>query len=111
MCSSDLVRPHLERMRDVGLLEVDAGSRGTVGRPQHRYSLAGEAPSLGLEPSSFRMLAGLLAAAASSREWSTGSATLEPVSRGSAPWSTATRAVLIWPSGSIFEQVVPLQEA
>jgi predicted ArsR family transcriptional regulator len=60
------VRPHLERMRDVGLLEVDAGSRGTVGRPQHRYSLAGEAPSLGLEPSSFRMLAGLLAAAASS---------------------------------------------
>ena len=30
------VRPHLERMRDVGLLEVDADSRGTVGRPQHR---------------------------------------------------------------------------
>jgi predicted ArsR family transcriptional regulator len=57
------VRPHLERMRDVGLLEVDAGSRGTVGRPQHRYSLAGEAPSLGLEPSSFRLLAGLLASA------------------------------------------------
>jgi response regulator of citrate/malate metabolism len=33
------VRPHLERMRDVGLLEVDAETRGTVGRPQHRYSL------------------------------------------------------------------------
>src|SRR4051794_21121464 len=55
------VRPHLDRMREVGLLEVDVDSRGTVGRPQHRYSLSGEAPSLGLEPSSLRMLAGLLA--------------------------------------------------
>ncbi|MDQ1397048.1 MAG: hypothetical protein QOG64_2307 [Acidimicrobiaceae bacterium] len=55
------VRPHLERMRDVGLLEVDADSRGTVGRPQHRYTLAADAPSLGLEPSRFRMLARLLA--------------------------------------------------
>ena len=58
------VRPHLERMRDIGLLEVDADSRGTVGRPQHRYSLAADAPSLGLEPSGFRLLAGLLAGAA-----------------------------------------------
>jgi predicted ArsR family transcriptional regulator len=58
------VRPHLERMREVGLLEVDADSRGTVGRPQHRWSLAPEAPSLGLEPSSFRLLAGLLASVA-----------------------------------------------
>jgi predicted ArsR family transcriptional regulator len=58
------VRPHLERMRDVGLLEVDADSRGTVGRPQHRWSLAPEAPSLGLEPSAFRLLAGLLASVA-----------------------------------------------
>ncbi len=30
------VRPHLERMRDVGLLQVDTEARGTVGRPQHR---------------------------------------------------------------------------
>jgi predicted ArsR family transcriptional regulator len=58
------VRPHLERMREIGLLEVDADSRGTVGRPQHRYSLAADAPSLGLEPSTFRLLAGLLAGAA-----------------------------------------------
>jgi predicted ArsR family transcriptional regulator len=55
------VRPHLDRMRDVGLLEVDADSRGTVGRPQHRYRLAGDAPSLGLEPSAFRLVAKLLA--------------------------------------------------
>jgi predicted ArsR family transcriptional regulator len=58
------VRPHLERMREVGLLEVDADSRGTVGRPQHRWSLAPDAPSLGLEPSAFRLLAGLLASVA-----------------------------------------------
>src|SRR4051794_15522340 len=60
------VRPHLDRMRDVGLLEVDADSRGTVGRPQHRYRLAGDAPSLGLEPSAFRLLAQLLAGVAAS---------------------------------------------
>jgi predicted ArsR family transcriptional regulator len=58
------VRPHLERMREVGLLVVDADSRGTVGRPQHRWNLAPEAPSLGLEPSAIRGLAGLLAAVA-----------------------------------------------
>ena len=58
------VRPHLERMRDVGLLDVESDSRGAVGRPQHRYSLAAEAPSLGLEPSAFRLLAALIADAA-----------------------------------------------
>ena len=58
------VRPHLERMRDIGLLEVDAGSRGAVGRPQHRYALSSEAPSLGLEPSAFRLLARLVAGVA-----------------------------------------------
>src|SRR5690349_11673102 len=34
------VRPHLERMREVGLLQVHTEGRGSVGRPQHRYSLA-----------------------------------------------------------------------
>jgi len=58
------VRPHLERMRDVGLLEVETDTRGQVGRPQHRYSLAADAPSLGLEPSAFRMLARMLAGVA-----------------------------------------------
>ena len=42
--------PHLERMREVGLLEVVTDPRGAVGRPQHRYSLAADAPSLGFEP-------------------------------------------------------------
>ena len=55
------VRPHLERMRDVGLLEVAVDGRGSVGRPQHLYSLAPDAPSLGLEPPAFPLMAGLLA--------------------------------------------------
>src|SRR5690606_15357756 len=62
------VRPHLERMRDVGLLEVITDATGSVGRPQHRYSLAASAPSLGFEPPAFpalaRMLLNLASAAA-----------------------------------------------
>jgi predicted ArsR family transcriptional regulator len=54
------VRPHLERMRDVGLLAVETDARGTVGRPQHRYSVAADAPSLGLEPATFPVLARML---------------------------------------------------
>lgn len=60
------VRPHLDRMRDVGLLEVTIDGRGNVGRPQHRYSLAADAPSLGLEPPAFRMLATMLTEVAAS---------------------------------------------
>jgi predicted ArsR family transcriptional regulator len=60
------VRPHLERMREVGLLDVVVDGRGSVGRPQHRYSLAGDAPSLGLEPAAFPLLARLLAGVAAS---------------------------------------------
>jgi predicted ArsR family transcriptional regulator len=66
------VRPHLERMRDVGLLDVETESKGEVGRPQHRYSLAADAPSLGLEPPAMplmsRMLLGVAAASGASRE-------------------------------------------
>lgn len=47
---ANTVRPHLERMREVGLLDVQVGGRGDVGRPQHRYAIATDAPSLGLEP-------------------------------------------------------------
>jgi predicted ArsR family transcriptional regulator len=54
------VRPHLERMRDVGLLTIETEARGTVGRPQHRYALAPNAPSLGLEPATFPVLARML---------------------------------------------------
>lgn len=58
------VRPHLERMRDVGLLSIEAEVNGGVGRPQHLYSLAADAPSLGLEPPSFPMMARMLLALA-----------------------------------------------
>jgi predicted ArsR family transcriptional regulator len=58
------VRPHLERMREVGLLDVQSDNRGAVGRPQHRYSPASGAPSLGLEPPTFPVLARMLLRAA-----------------------------------------------
>ena len=54
------VRPHLERMREVGLLEQRVGATGGVGRPQHLYALAADSPSLGLEPSPFPRLARML---------------------------------------------------
>ncbi|MGI9079956.1 MAG: helix-turn-helix transcriptional regulator [Acidimicrobiales bacterium] len=54
------VRPHLEQMRAVGLLAVEADARGSVGRPLHRYALAPDAPSLGLEPPAFPLLASML---------------------------------------------------
>jgi predicted ArsR family transcriptional regulator len=57
---ANTVRPHLERMREVGLLEVSSDARGGVGRPQHLYSLAADAPSLGLEPPAFPLLARML---------------------------------------------------
>jgi predicted ArsR family transcriptional regulator len=54
------VRPHLERMREVGLLDQRLETRGGVGRPQHLYSLAPDAPSLGLEPPVFPRLARMM---------------------------------------------------
>ena len=54
------VRPHLERMREVGLLDVRTEVRSAVGRPQNLYALASTAPSLGLEPPTFPLLARML---------------------------------------------------
>jgi predicted ArsR family transcriptional regulator len=54
------VRPHLDRMRDVGLVVVGVETRGEIGRPQHRYSPAPGAPSLGLEPPTMPLLARLV---------------------------------------------------
>jgi predicted ArsR family transcriptional regulator len=59
------VRPHLERMRDVGLLVAHPDTSGAVGRPQKLYSTAPEAPSLGLEPPVYPMLARMLLGLAS----------------------------------------------
>ena len=60
------VRLQLERLRDAGLVEVEALHRGNVGRPQHRYSIAPGAPGLGFDPPAHGLLAGLLAALAES---------------------------------------------
>jgi predicted ArsR family transcriptional regulator len=55
------VRPHLDRLREVGLIDVATEPRaGGVGRPQHRFSLRADAPSLGLEPPAMPTLAALL---------------------------------------------------
>lgn len=61
---ANTVRLHLERLRDVGLVESEAVHRGTVGRPQHLYFLAPGAPGLGFDPPAHALLAGLLAAMA-----------------------------------------------
>ncbi len=92
------VRPHLERMREVGLLDVATFPRGEVGRPQHRYSLAADAPSLGLEPSPLPTLARALLAAAHAagldprragrRRARAGSGAGRPVARGTPSPST-----------------------
>ena len=60
------VRPHLERMRDVGLLEVGTHVPTGVGRPHHVYWLAADAPALGLEPPTFPLMARMLARLAES---------------------------------------------
>ena len=57
---ANTVRLHLERLREAGLVDVEAVHRGTVGRPQHVYSLAPGAPGLGFDPPSYTLLAGLL---------------------------------------------------
>ncbi|CAB5069263.1 unannotated protein [freshwater metagenome] len=57
---TNTVRPHLERMRDVGLVESHPDSTGSVGRPQKLYQVAPNSPSLGLEPPVYPMLARML---------------------------------------------------
>src|SRR6476659_8358659 len=61
---ANTVRMHLERMHEAGLVEVEPVHRGTVGRPQHVYTLAGGAPGLDFDPPAHAVLAGLLAAMA-----------------------------------------------
>src|SRR6185295_5860239 len=58
---ANTVRLHLERLREAGLVDVEAVHRGTVGRPQHLYFLSAGAPGLGFDPPAHALLAGLLA--------------------------------------------------
>ena len=61
---ANTVRLHLERLREVGLVDAEAVHRGTVGRPQHLYFLADGAPGLGFDPPAHALRAGLLGALA-----------------------------------------------
>lgn len=54
------VRPHLERMLEVGLLDSSLVASGTVGRPQKKYAIRSDAPSLGLEPPAYPRLTRML---------------------------------------------------
>ena len=91
------IRLHLEKMREAGLLVMSTDRHGAVGRPQHRWALGPQAPSLGLEPAGFRLLAHLLAEV--SAEAGPGSGTAAGVGRrrgqerfrGHAPWGTEPR--------------------
>src|ERR1044072_998860 len=56
------VRPHLDRMREAGLVRGEAIHRGAGARPQLRSSVAPGAPGRGCAPPAHTLLAGLLAA-------------------------------------------------
>jgi predicted ArsR family transcriptional regulator len=98
------VRPHLERMRDVGLLRVDTEARGGVGRPQHRYSLAADSPSLGLEPSPFPTLARMLLQAAAD-------AGLERGDVIDAGRDQGRSAAAQWPDGAVALEALIVEQA
>ncbi|MGH9076328.1 MAG: helix-turn-helix transcriptional regulator [Acidimicrobiales bacterium] len=55
------LRPHLDQLREVGLVDRTVGGRGTVGRPHHRWSVGAAPPSTAAEPVGLRLLAHLLA--------------------------------------------------
>jgi predicted ArsR family transcriptional regulator len=94
------VRPHLERMREIGLIDVEVSGRGDVGRPQHRYSIAPDAPSLGLEPPTMPVLARMVLNMAARLRASTDDA--EAVGRTEG----ATRAVPFEDAPSTLEALV-----
>src|SRR5688572_31858324 len=84
------VRPHLDRMREVGLLDVISDAQGAVGRPQHRYSLAADAPALGFEPPAFPVLARMLLRLAASAAVPAGEAVEAGREQGAAAAATRT---------------------
>ena len=57
---ANTVRMHLDRLRTVGLVEVESVHRGTVGRPQHSFSAAVAPTEADTAATSATLLAGLL---------------------------------------------------
>jgi predicted ArsR family transcriptional regulator len=95
------VRLHLEKMREAGLLVMSSNRHGSVGRPQHCWALGPQAPSLGLEPMGFRLLAHLLAEVAAEAGPEPGTAAGVGRRRGRerpgghAPWGGEPRAACV----------------
>jgi predicted ArsR family transcriptional regulator len=91
------IRLHLEKMREAGLLVMSSDRHGAVGRPQHRWALGPQAPSLGLEPAGFRLLAHLLAEVSAETGPGAGTAAVVGRRRGrervrvQAPWGAEPR--------------------
>lgn len=82
------VRPHLERLREAGLVRIEKESQGTVGRPQHRYVISAAAPSPSGESPAYSALADMLASLASGLGAGAGEALetgRERAMRGAAP--------------------------
>jgi predicted ArsR family transcriptional regulator len=69
-------------MREVGLLDVVTDAQGTVGRPQHRYSLAADAPALGFEPPAFPCWPGCCSGSPPAPSWPPPTPSRPAASRG-----------------------------
>lgn len=58
---ANTVRPHLEHLRDAGLVRFDATPQGGVGRPQHRYTAVAAQIDLPRVDEAYEVLARMLA--------------------------------------------------
>lgn len=59
---ANTVRPHLEHLRDAGLVRLDATPQGGVGRPQHRYTAVAAQIDVPRGDEAHELLARMLAA-------------------------------------------------
>lgn len=59
---ANTVRPHLEHLRDAGLVRLDATPQGGVGRPQHRYTAVATQIDVPRGDEAHELLARMLAA-------------------------------------------------
>ncbi|MBX7160170.1 MAG: helix-turn-helix domain-containing protein, partial [Acidimicrobiia bacterium] len=59
---ANTVRPHLEQLRDAGLVRRDASPQGGVGRPQHRYTAVAAQIDVPRADEAHELLARMLAA-------------------------------------------------
>lgn len=58
---ANTVRPHLEHLRDAGLVRLDSTPQGGVGRPQHRFTAVAAQIDLPRADEAYELLARMLA--------------------------------------------------